>query len=945
MITWASMGMVFMHRKCRYLVEFSLHRTFNVNLTFEGFNDTSKCAFLHKGKDMYDKAGLHMDSQGDHYSYQAEFYICGGFRPTFSVFLRGNTKVLRKETKVSFRLFFQIVDYQLRHSFYNTERQTLKSVLIYKTKNSFECVYTFNIKVPKLYTIQISTSRQYRTLDHHVFDGPSTEHHKLVMSAGGTYHTETFQAVVQVFQMKCARANVFKFGLTEAEITFQATQPVVDQVLFAGTEAPQVQIICPNTSCNVVLRAPEGKYLNITLQSVVYKGYHDVTCMYGGVSLFYMGNNAFKDILSLCENISQFYIVSPLSDIFLIKYEYEGTSHVNLTVEFRPVSCKGLIFNHQALYFTCKNKVWKSSGTFLTYDFHKCKDLLDSYNTDSEEKIYEIRHLFQYHQEFGDEIQKLRHYQVTDYVLFLQYNVKLGKCIDIQVSKLLIKQQQDYLPKNYKNIDLWHVYHLVKLVPTVQYFSTNLMLLDIYKNMNSIVYIDETRFEKPGITETLRHTMERLSHLFVHTKDVVVSFFKKGDLGLIDVGHKEKDKTHFTVACFEPLDKLPEDVYQRLKDFLSHLYHLSDFIPSTSPEIHMQLNSRLVLQRRGPQHCNEEDRPLFFPWCHVESVPLCGCSQWSHYNSEVLTCPRTKRLHTGNTCPSHNSNLHRTVIRGRKCELPDNFCSAMESNILEFFPPGYSFVSQNIPTTVGGTRYLVVQVAQKECSANFVLSVYLQTKLTSCKALVGAKYVMQEREQKCRVACACPQGDPIHLRLFCNYNRICPECFARSHCSCHPAVHYTIYRLKIPIQRLKLAEHQLILVPQDIESVFFYGSSACKITVHTKPANVHHVPNIVPGKSDKQVTKTSVNFPECSWYSISDTCTFLILQNPLLVTWLEASKHCEDEHQSLPVFSNRTVLPHFITAFKVAKYIPPVEAIYIGLHKENVILFAVIFAN
>ena len=251
-----------------------------------------------------------------------------------------------------------ILHYQITNSIMKTLLCKFKNYNIFNVIENVAFVYPFswnhiyiienvpyfswNIIVPKMYRLLMKiliVSRLKKTLI--IYDGPGLNSKQLETSNEQFFTASSFQVLVVYLN------HVNK----EIEIIFKniLKKDKVENYHNILKVKEEIKLYKKNLSCEhlthvlsaLKFSVPINHFVNITLLSLKYHEPNVGYCKYGGLSIYDYVNNLKKEVLLLCDNISQI-IASSTQHLFLIFYAYLPYSEIRPTVIVKPSICKGV---------------------------------------------------------------------------------------------------------------------------------------------------------------------------------------------------------------------------------------------------------------------------------------------------------------------------------------------------------------------------------------------------------------------------------------------------------------------------------------------------------------------------------------------------------------------------------------------------------------------------
>ncbi len=261
------------------------------------------------------------------------FSMCGGVRPQFFVIPRVSTIRLHVYRALNFTLAYQTLDAKVLHH-QKIRNKYHQPILVYKTRRSREFFCSFKMKVSKLQKLQVKVLKSTALF---LYDGPDALCGRLHPAVGRPLVASTFQALAQVVGVIFAIQQSFDYkGLSNIK-NFQK--------IHLKNGSADVNRSCSGNHC--IFATHSAANINITLTFLKYFGFSDNTCTFGGTAIFAQEQNENKEIITLCENITNQpqSIVLPGKLVTIVQYSYKPLSQIFEHIKLETTLCEGVVIN------------------------------------------------------------------------------------------------------------------------------------------------------------------------------------------------------------------------------------------------------------------------------------------------------------------------------------------------------------------------------------------------------------------------------------------------------------------------------------------------------------------------------------------------------------------------------------------------------------------------
>ena len=208
-------------------------------------------------------------------------------------------------------------------------------------------VMRFKLTTAKYQTLMINfTVNSCATVE--LFDGPGTLSPNIYRHKQESYKTSTFQSIVHLwilptenFKKECGFIFVTMTSTISSKIKVNNFLTVN---ISHGFTKPEVWKIFSHTN------------LKLTIKTIMYTGYNDPICTFGGISV-YTGNidaEITNDCFSFYNYIIDKDIYSNSNVTLLVLYSYKECGTLNITMQLSTTQCKPVTINTCALTHLCK---------------------------------------------------------------------------------------------------------------------------------------------------------------------------------------------------------------------------------------------------------------------------------------------------------------------------------------------------------------------------------------------------------------------------------------------------------------------------------------------------------------------------------------------------------------------------------------------------------------
>ena len=183
-----------------------------------------------------------------------------------------------------------------------------------------------------------------------VFDGPGTHCANIFKKSNESYVTPTFQSIIYMWIPSMKKLNTecgFHFLTNSSSITMN--------IKLNGS----LRILHTNVR-HELWKIHSYYYVNLTIINLTYTGFNDPLCTFGGITLYNLNNNSYKEIINQCPSVNDIFthkdFYSKSNETLLVLYSYQEYGTLNLTIQFSTTKCEPVIINTCALSFLCKFK-------------------------------------------------------------------------------------------------------------------------------------------------------------------------------------------------------------------------------------------------------------------------------------------------------------------------------------------------------------------------------------------------------------------------------------------------------------------------------------------------------------------------------------------------------------------------------------------------------------